>query len=139
MKEHVGVILHSKLNYIKSSKKVMCGLAYKKMFIIGASLVRSASHLVKRVLKPELCKTILAFDVFEKWGIDAVGPLPITSRGKSYIITAVDYLFQDGQKREQSSTLLHMMLQSLFMKTFVVSLGYHWSSFRIKDQGSGLI
>ena len=46
----------------------------------------------KRVLKPELRKTILAFDVFEKWGIDAVGPLPITSRGKSYIITVVDYL-----------------------------------------------
>ncbi|MCO5614358.1 hypothetical protein L7F22_068637 [Adiantum nelumboides] len=46
----------------------------------------------KRVLKPELRKTILAYDVFEKWGIDAVGPLPITSRGKSYILTAVDYL-----------------------------------------------
>ena len=45
-----------------------------------------------RTLKPELCKTILAYDVFEKWGIDAVGPLPITSRGKSYILTAVDYL-----------------------------------------------
>ena len=47
MKEHVGVILHSKLHYIKSSRKVMCGLAYKKMFIIGAPLVRSASHLVR--------------------------------------------------------------------------------------------
>ncbi|MCO5548625.1 hypothetical protein L7F22_002085 [Adiantum nelumboides] len=46
----------------------------------------------KRVLKPELRKTILAYDVFEKWGIDAVGPLPITSRGKNYILTAVDYL-----------------------------------------------
>ena len=46
----------------------------------------------KRVLKPELRKTIIAHDVFEKWGIDAVGPLPITSRGKSYILTAVDYL-----------------------------------------------
>ncbi|MCO5584218.1 hypothetical protein L7F22_038142 [Adiantum nelumboides] len=46
----------------------------------------------KRVLKPELRKTILAYDVFEKWGIDAVGPLPITSRGRNYILTAVDYL-----------------------------------------------
>ena len=45
-----------------------------------------------RVLKPELRKTIMAYDVFEKWGIDAVGPLPITSRGKCYILTAVDYL-----------------------------------------------
>ena len=44
------------------------------------------------MLNPELRKTILAFDVFEKWGIDAVGPLPITSRGKSYILTSMDYL-----------------------------------------------
>ena len=29
-------------------------------------------------MKLELRKTILAFDVFEKWGIDVVGPLPIT-------------------------------------------------------------
>ncbi|MCO5567944.1 hypothetical protein L7F22_021640 [Adiantum nelumboides] len=34
----------------------------------------------------------MAFDVFEKWGIDAIGPLPITSRGKSYILTTLDYL-----------------------------------------------
>ncbi|MCO5586261.1 hypothetical protein L7F22_040200 [Adiantum nelumboides] len=46
----------------------------------------------KRVLKPELRKSILAYDVFEKWGIVAVGPLPITSRGKNYILIAVDYL-----------------------------------------------
>ena len=45
-----------------------------------------------RILKPELRKTILAYDVFEKWGIDVVGPLPITSRGKSYILIAMDYL-----------------------------------------------
>ena len=44
------------------------------------------------MLKPELRKTITDFDVFEKCGIDAAGPLPITSRGKSYILTAVDYL-----------------------------------------------
>ena len=47
--------------------------------------------LGKRILKPELCKTILAYDVFEKWKIDAVGHLPITGRGKSYILTVVDY------------------------------------------------
>ncbi|MCO5598190.1 hypothetical protein L7F22_052282 [Adiantum nelumboides] len=34
----------------------------------------------------------MAFDVFEKWRIDAIGPLLITSRGKSYILIAVDYL-----------------------------------------------
>ncbi|RYA46319.1 hypothetical protein DD606_24495 [Enterobacter cloacae complex sp. GF14B] len=34
----------------------------------------------------------MAFDVFEKWGIDAICVLPITSRGKIYILTSVDYL-----------------------------------------------
>ena len=29
---------------------------------------------------------------FEKWRIDAVGPLPITRKVKSYILTVVDYL-----------------------------------------------
>ena len=46
----------------------------------------------KRVLKLELCKTILAFDIFEKWGVDAIGPLLVTNRGKCYIFIAVDYL-----------------------------------------------
>ena len=37
--------------------------------------------------------TILAFDIFEKWRIDAIGSLPtITRRGKSYILTTGDYL-----------------------------------------------
>ena len=54
----------------------------------------------KRILKPELRKTILAHDVFEKWGIDAIGPFPITGRGKSYILTAVDYLSRWAEARE---------------------------------------
>ena len=50
-------------------------------------------------MQPELRKTILAFDVFEKWVIDAVGPLPITGRGKSYILTVVDYLSRWAKAR----------------------------------------
>ncbi|MCO5576142.1 hypothetical protein L7F22_029950 [Adiantum nelumboides] len=48
--------------------------------------------MASRVLTSEIRGTILAYDVFEKWGIDAIGPLPITTRGKCYILTAVDYL-----------------------------------------------
>lgn len=44
------------------------------------------------ILKPKMRKTIIAFDVFKKWGIDAIGRLPATQRGKIYILTAVDYL-----------------------------------------------
>ena len=46
----------------------------------------------KRILKPKLRETILAFDVFDKWGTDVVGSLSITSKEKSYILTTVDYL-----------------------------------------------
>ena len=46
----------------------------------------------KRILLPELRNIILAFNIFEKWGIDIVGPLPMTGRGNAYILTAVDYL-----------------------------------------------
>ena len=51
------------------------------------------------MLKPELQKTILAFDVFEKWGIDAVGLQPITNRGKSYILSAVSYLSRGAEAK----------------------------------------
>lgn len=70
----------------------MCGPAYRKMFTIGVDHASSANQMASRVLKPGLRQTILAFDVFEKWGLDAIGPLPVTARGKCYIITAVDYL-----------------------------------------------
>jgi len=48
--------------------------------------------MASRVLKPKIRNTMLAFDVFENWGIDAIGPLPITQRGKCYILIVVDYL-----------------------------------------------
>ena len=34
----------------------------------------------------------MAFDIFEKWGIDAIGPFPLNNRGKCYTLIAVDYL-----------------------------------------------
>ncbi|MCO5550489.1 hypothetical protein L7F22_003976 [Adiantum nelumboides] len=35
---------------------------------------------------------IFAYGPFEKWGIDAIGPLPCTSTGEQYILTATDYM-----------------------------------------------
>ncbi|MCO5609962.1 hypothetical protein L7F22_064197 [Adiantum nelumboides] len=35
---------------------------------------------------------IFAYGPFEKWGIDAIGPLPCTSTGKQYILMATDYM-----------------------------------------------
>jgi transposase InsO family protein len=36
-------------------------------------------------------RTIETVDVFERWGIDIVGPLPVTERGNRYIVVAMDY------------------------------------------------
>ncbi|MCO5603301.1 hypothetical protein L7F22_057450 [Adiantum nelumboides] len=53
---------------------------------------KECQSMASRVLRSEIRGTILAYDVFEKWDIDAIGPLPITARGKCYILTAIDYL-----------------------------------------------
>ncbi|MCO5551646.1 hypothetical protein L7F22_005150 [Adiantum nelumboides] len=37
-------------------------------------------------------QTVIANDPFEKWGIDAMGPLPRTTNGKLYILVAIDYM-----------------------------------------------
>ncbi|MCO5579123.1 hypothetical protein L7F22_032975 [Adiantum nelumboides] len=78
--------------YCASRVKLVAERKLSKVELVMASLAKGVTQFGKRVLKPELRKTIMAFDVFEKWGIDAIGPLPITSRGKSYILTALDYL-----------------------------------------------
>ncbi len=36
-------------------------------------------------------RTIETMDIFERWGIDIVGPLPVTERGNKYIVVAMDY------------------------------------------------
>ena len=35
---------------------------------------------------------VVSYGAFEKWGIDAVGPLPTSRDGKEYIIMGVDYM-----------------------------------------------
>lgn len=35
---------------------------------------------------------ISSYGPFEKWGIDAIGPLPRTSSGMEYIPVTVDYM-----------------------------------------------
>ena len=44
-------------------------------------------HLQSGPLQP-----IVVFAPFEKWGIDAVGPLPKTQHGKEFILVAIDYM-----------------------------------------------
>jgi|SRR6266542_2305259 len=36
-------------------------------------------------------RTISPTDIFERWGVDIVEPLPITREGNRYIVVAMDY------------------------------------------------
>ena len=46
----------------------------------------------QRRLLPEPQGSIIAYDAFEKWWIDAIGPLPRSLGGKKHIVLAIDYL-----------------------------------------------
>ncbi|MCO5569243.1 hypothetical protein L7F22_022954 [Adiantum nelumboides] len=67
---------------------------------------------------------IFAYGPFEKWGIDAIGPLPRTSTGKQYILTATDYMIRFGTSLEILSDrgpgfradLLDALLENLSIK-----------------------
>ncbi|MCO5613006.1 hypothetical protein L7F22_067279 [Adiantum nelumboides] len=43
---------------------------------------------------------VIANGPFEKWGIDAMGPLPRTANGKLYILVAIDYMTRFGTPLE---------------------------------------
>ena len=36
-------------------------------------------------------QTILPMDIFERWGVDIIGSLPITREGNRYIVVVIDY------------------------------------------------
>ncbi|MCO5548812.1 hypothetical protein L7F22_002274 [Adiantum nelumboides] len=81
---------------------------------------KECQSMASRVLRSEIRGIILAYDVFEKWGIDAIGPLPITARGKCYILTAVDYLSRWAEAKhvkQITSKDVAMFLAKRFLKT----------------------
>ncbi|MCO5613229.1 hypothetical protein L7F22_067505 [Adiantum nelumboides] len=45
-------------------------------------------------------QAVIANGPFEKWGIDAMGPLPRTANGKLYILVAIDYMTRFGTPLE---------------------------------------
>ncbi|MCO5584216.1 hypothetical protein L7F22_038140 [Adiantum nelumboides] len=89
---------------LKADRLLYCGreiLAHEEEFLLPGVVSNDIEKpkkygFLRRAYKYKLIGDVLymlgADLVFEKWGIDAVGPLPITSRGKNYILTAVDYL-----------------------------------------------
>ncbi|MCO5554026.1 hypothetical protein L7F22_007552 [Adiantum nelumboides] len=60
---------------------------------------------------------VLANGPFEKWGIDAMGPLPRTKNGKLYILVAIDYMTKWVEA--QSVTRVNEKTVSRFVYTHI--------------------
>ncbi|MCO5567136.1 hypothetical protein L7F22_020822 [Adiantum nelumboides] len=64
---------------------------------LGLKISAPAPYKAK---KANNVKAVIANGPFEKWGIDAMGPLPRTANGKLYILVAIDYMTRFGTPLE---------------------------------------
>src|SRR6266542_1892110 len=59
-------------------------------------------------------KTILLTDIFERWGIDIIGPLPIIREGNRYIVVAIDYFSRWSEARPLKAANTEMMATFIY-------------------------
>jgi hypothetical protein len=55
---------------------------------------------------------------FEKWGIDLMGPLPMTRRGHRFIVVATDYLTKFAEVRALKSSVKQELARFLYERIF---------------------
>jgi transposase InsO family protein len=55
---------------------------------------------------------------FEKWGIDLMGPLPMTKRGHRFIVVATDYLTKFAEVRALKSSVKQEVARFLYERVF---------------------
>ena len=65
-------------------------------------------------LLPEPQTSIKAYGPFEKWGIDAIGPLSRTNSGKEYIIVGVDYMTHWAEAKATSRITKEEVVSFIF-------------------------
>ncbi|MCO5601183.1 hypothetical protein L7F22_055302 [Adiantum nelumboides] len=61
-------------------------------FVKPSSPKAASNYWMKASTLSVAPKAVIANGPFEKWGIDAMGPLPRTANGKLYILVAIDYM-----------------------------------------------
>ncbi|MCO5569095.1 hypothetical protein L7F22_022802 [Adiantum nelumboides] len=81
-----------------------------------------------------LKKAVIANGPFEKWGIDAMGPLPRTANGKLYIFVAIDYMTRFGTPFEIVSDngprfRRGFLTEVCIIRKMVESKPKHWDNF----------
>jgi hypothetical protein len=55
---------------------------------------------------------------FEKWGIDLMGPLPMTKRGHRFIVVALDYLTKFAEVCALKSSVKQEITRFLYERVF---------------------
>src|SRR6266542_4257945 len=61
--------------------------------------------------------------LFDRWGVDVVGPLPITLKGNQYIIVAVEYLSK-WQKAKAVSEANALNISNFLYQNIICRFGY---------------
>jgi transposase InsO family protein len=56
---------------------------------------------------------------FEKWGIDLMGPLPMTKKGHRFIVVAIDYLTKFAKVRALKSSVKQEVTRFLYERIFI--------------------
>ncbi|MCO5609626.1 hypothetical protein L7F22_063856 [Adiantum nelumboides] len=129
-------------SFTKAQKQRLMEKASSYLFLEGALYQRGKDQVCRRIptakeipsilegLHEEACgmngnkhllhgprKLLLANGPFEKWGIDAMGPLPKTKNGKLYILVAIDYMTRWVEA--QSVTRVNEKTVSRFVYTHI--------------------
>ncbi|MCO5561946.1 hypothetical protein L7F22_015572 [Adiantum nelumboides] len=86
-----------------------------------------------------LRQLVLANGPFEKWGIDAMGPLPRTKNGKLYILVAIDYMTRFGTPLEIVSDNGPGFRKGLLTEVCEELHILHWHSTPYYPQSNGLV
>ncbi len=56
---------------------------------------------------------------FEKWGIDLMGPLPVTRRGHQFIVIAIEYLIKFAVIHALKSSMKQEVAWFLYARVFI--------------------
>ena len=61
-----------------------------------------------------LQRRIVSYNLFSKWGLDIIGPLPSSSSGKLYIMSAIEYVSRWLETRATRSAKSKEMTRFVF-------------------------
>ncbi len=62
---------------------------------------------------------ILPLGPFEKWGIDLMGPLPVTRKGNQFIVVVTNYLIKFVEVRALKFVVKKKVTRFLYERLFV--------------------